>query len=106
VFQASWGACLELWWLMLWLVITVAGTGILFGLWLRVPSLVAISAALVPIPVLLITLKQWALLEAIAFLFLLLTLLQIGYLIGLVLSYAWTRVAPRHNSSRVSSGRR
>jgi hypothetical protein len=91
---------------MLWLVITVAGTGILFGLRLRAPAVLAISAALVPIPLLLITLKQWALLEAIAFLFLLLTILQICYLVGLVLSYAWTRVAPRHNSPRVSSGRR
>jgi len=91
---------------MLWLVIAVAGTGVLFGLWLRVPALLAISATLVPIPVLLITLHQWSVLEAIAFLFLLLTILQIGYLIGLVLAYAWTRVAPRHNSPRISSGRR
>ena len=91
---------------MLWLAITVAGTGVLFGLWLRVPALLAISAALVPIPVLLITLQQWSVLKTIAFLFLLLTILQIGYLIGLVLAYAWTRVAPRHNSPRVSSGRR
>ena len=91
---------------MLWLVIAVAGTGVLFGLWLRVPALLAISAALVPIPVLLITLQQWSVLKAIAFLFLLLTILQIGYLIGLVLAYAWTRVALRHNSPRISSGRR
>jgi len=105
VFQAV-GGLLGAWWLMLWLVITVAGTGVLFGLWLRVPAVLAISAALVPIPVLLITLRQWSLLEATAFLFLLLTVLQVGYLIGLVLSYAWIRVAPRHNSPRVPSGRR
>ena len=105
MFQAV-GGLLGAWWLMLWLVITVAGTGVLFGLWLRVPAVLAISAALVPIPVLLITLRQWSLLEATAFLFLLLTVLQVGYLIGLVLSYAWIRVAPRHNSPRVPSGRR
>jgi len=91
---------------MLWLLITVAGTGFLFGLWLRVPSIVGISAALVPTPVLLITLRQWPLLEATGFLFLLLTILQIGYLVGLLFSFAWMRVAPRYNSSRVSSDRR
>jgi hypothetical protein len=90
---------------MLWLLIAVAGTGFLFGLWLRVPSIVGVSAALVPTPVLLITLKQWPLLEAIGFLFLLLTILQIGYLVGLLLSFAWKRVAPRYNSSRISSDR-
>jgi len=91
---------------MLWLLITVAGMGVLLGLWLRVPSVAAVSAALVPTPVLLITLKQWPLLEAIGFLFLLLTILQIGYLVGLLFSLAWKRVAPRHSSSRVSSDRR
>ena len=91
---------------MLWLLITVAGTGFLFGLWLRVPSIVGVSAALVPTPVLLITLKQWPPLEAIGFLCLLLTILQIGYLLGLILSYAWTRVARRQNSSHASGGRR
>jgi hypothetical protein len=91
---------------MLWLLITVAGMGVLLGLWLRVPSVAAVSAALVPTPVLLITLKQWPLLEAIGFLFLLLTILQIGYLVGLLFSLAWKRVAPRHNSSRVSSDRK
>jgi hypothetical protein len=88
---------------MLWLLIAVAGTGFLFGLWLRVPSIVGVSAALAPTPVLLIGLKQWPLLEAIGILFLLLTVLQIGYLVGLLLSFAWKRVAPRY---RISSDRR
>jgi len=91
---------------MVWLLITVAGTGVLFGLWLRVPSIVAVSAALFPTPVLLITLKQWPLPEAIGFLFLLLAILQVGYLVGLLFSLAWKRVAPRYNASRIPNDRR
>ena len=90
---------------MLWLLLPAGGAGVLLGLWLRVPALLAASVALVGTAAVLMTLGEWPLGEAIAFIFMLLTALQVGYLVGLLLPSAWTRVASRH-LSRVSTRRR
>ena len=70
---------------MLWLIVSAASTGILLGLWLRVPSVLAASllvavagAVLVPL------LTEWSLLTGMAFVFVLLGALQFGYLAGAV----------------------
>ena len=90
---------------MLWLLVTASGAGVLLGLWLRVPVLLAASIVLVITTSIWMTLEQWPLLEAIGFIFVLLITLQVGYLVGLLLSAAWTRVASRHPSP-VSTSRR
>jgi len=89
---------------MLWLSIAAAGAGILLGLWLRVPAVLAAAAALVVITVL-TTIERRSVLEAVTYAFMLVIILQFGYLVGLLLSSAWTRVASR-DPSHVSTCRR
>ena len=81
---------------MQWLYIAAAGAGALVGLlWLRVLVVVAGSVVLVGISVVWMTLQQWPLLGAAINVFALLATLQFCYLVALMLSSAWTRVASR-----------
>jgi len=90
---------------MLWLLVAVGAFAVLIGLWLRVPAVLVASMALAATTVVLMTLGQRPLLEAIVFIFTLLTTLQVGYLAGVILSSAWLRVASRH-PPQVSTSRR
>jgi hypothetical protein len=90
---------------MLWLLVTASVLGILLGLWLRVSSLLGASIALVVTSAILMTLGQWSLLQAIGFIYLLLSMLQVGYLVGLLFSGARTRLASRQSPLKVSTFR-
>src|SRR5262245_40200138 len=91
---------------MLWLLIAAGGTGILLGMWFRVPALLAASVGLFAVTTVLMMRGQWPLLSAIVFIFTLLTTLQVGYLVGVMLSSAWQRIASRRHASQISAGRR
>lgn len=68
---------------MLWAIVSVASIGILLGLWFRVASILAASLILaVASTALLPLLTEWSLLMAVGFLFVLLSALQCGYLVG------------------------
>jgi hypothetical protein len=87
---------------MLWCFITAGGAGFLFGLWLRVPVVLAASAFIVTTGVSMT--PGEALPEAIMLVFMMLTTLQFSYLVGLMLSGAGTGVTSQ-DPSRTSSGR-
>ena len=76
---------------MLWLLAMAGGMGVVLGLWLRVPSVIAASGALVLLCSIVMPLGDWPPLTAIAFSFALLGALQCGYLVGLIVSCAWAR---------------
>jgi len=76
---------------MLWLSLTAAGIGVLLGLCVRVPGVLAASGALVLACIGHTALAQWSLIAAVASTFGALTALQGGYVVGLMLSCAWTR---------------
>jgi hypothetical protein len=85
---------------MLWLIVSAASTGILLGLWLRVPSVLAASllvavasAVLVPL------LTEWSLLTGMAFVFVLLGALQFGYLAGALIAVGHKRTRSQAHSS-------
>ena len=73
---------------LLWALVIAGGTGLLLGLWLRVPAVLAASAATVVACTVLLPIANWSLLTAILFGFGLSTALQFGYLAGLMLSCA------------------
>ena len=91
---------------MLWLLVTVGGTGVLLGMWFRVPALLAASVGLFAVSTVLMIRELWPLLSAIAFIFTLMTTLQVGYLVGVMFSSAWQRIASRRHASQISAGRR
>ena len=73
---------------MLWAVITIGGTGLLLGLWLRVPAITAASGVMVIAFIALAPLTQWSLLAIVLLGFGALTALEIGYLVGVTLACA------------------
>ena len=73
---------------MLWAVIAVSGMGLLLGLWLRVPAIIAASGVTVIAFIALAPLTQWSLLAIVLLGFGSLTALQIGYLVGVTLACA------------------
>ena len=88
---------------LLWAFIAAGGTGLLLGLWFKVPALIAVSglAAAIFIPIALTHYAPWsALFMTVA----LLGVLQFGYLAGLMLALAWSRTGLDHQ--RRLSGRR
>jgi hypothetical protein len=80
---------------MPWLLVVVCAFGILLGLWMRVPSIVAASVGLVLVCAVLTPLAGWSPLAAIAYVFALLGALQCGYLIGVALSLPRTSTRRR-----------
>lgn len=81
---------------MLWLYIAAAGAGALLGLLrLRVLAVLVVSVILVAISVVWTTYEQWPVSEAAINVFALLATLQFSYLVALMLSSAWTRLASR-----------
>jgi hypothetical protein len=72
---------------MLWLYMTAAGVGALLGLlWRRVIAVVAASAVLMTITVVVMTLRQRSLLEVVVNIPMLLTTLQLSYFAALMLT--------------------
>jgi hypothetical protein len=88
---------------MLWLLVTAGALGVLLGLWLRVWVLLAASVALVVTTTVLMTPEQWPPLQASGFILMLLSTLQLAYLVGLLLSGIWARLA---SSAQISTCRR
>ena len=73
---------------MLWALATVVGMGLLLGLWLRVPAIIAASGVTVIALIALAPPKQWSLLAIVLLGCGSLTALQIGYLVGVTLACA------------------
>ena len=73
---------------MLWPVITIGGMGLLLGLWLRAPAIIAASGVTVIPFIALAPLAQWSLPAIVLLCFGSLTALQIGYLVGVTLACA------------------
>jgi hypothetical protein len=72
---------------MLWLFITAAGIGVLFGLaLLRVLAVFAASVALTVTAAVLLSLAHWSLLETSVCTFMLLVAFQCSYIIGFTCS--------------------
>ena len=90
---------------MLWAVITVGGMGLLLGLWLRAPAIIAASGVTVIAFIALAPLTQWSLLAVVLLSVGSLTALQIGYLVGVTLACAQGNPGTPKTSGRSSSPR-
>jgi hypothetical protein len=90
---------------MPWLLVVACASGILLGLWMRVPTVVAASAALVLSCAVAMPLTGWSAWAAIAYVFALLAALQCGYVVGVGLSLpsmnASTRPQPSADNAEV-----
>ena len=73
------------------LMIAAGATGVMLGLWFRVQALIAVSGATFVSCLLIAAFSELSLLASAGRLLLLLSLLQAGYLAGLMISYAWSR---------------
>ena len=73
------------------LTFAAGATGVLLGLWFRVQALIAASGATVALCLLVAPFTELSLLSTAGMLLLLLSLLQAGYLAGLMVSHAWSR---------------
>ena len=81
---------------MLWAFASAAVTGIVFGFFLRVPAVLAVSVMIAASCAALKPIAHWSLLAATAFAFGMLAVFQWGYLAGLLLSRGWARrLSPR-----------
>jgi hypothetical protein len=88
---------------MLWLVVAAGGVGFVLGLCLfRLPAIVAASASLFFVCIGTALFAQWELLASIGLAFVVVTILQCGYLAGLSVSWAWSRARARHTILRSS----
>ncbi len=74
--------------LMIWAVIIAGGTGLLLGLLLKVPAVLAASVVAVAAGMALTTLTSWPLLDTFMYCGALLATLQVGYLVGGALACA------------------
>ena len=73
---------------MLLSMVSVICIGVVLGLLLRVASILAASVVLVIVSAILLPLlTEWSLLNAVEFLFVLLSVLQCGYLVGAVIAF-------------------
>jgi hypothetical protein len=76
---------------IIWAVIIAGGTGLLLGLWLRVPAVLAASVVAVGAGVVLAALTSWSLLGTALYCGALLATLQVGYLVGGAMACARSR---------------
>lgn len=82
---------------MLWLMLMAGGVGILLGLlMLRVHFVGLVSAALVLVSLGVAPIAQWGIALTAGFIFAMLFALQGGYLVGLLVCWAWMRVRAPH----------
>ena len=73
------------------LMFAAGATGVMLGLWFRVPALIAASMVTVLSWLLVAGFTEIELLPTAGTLLLVLGLLQAGYLVGLMVSYLWSR---------------
>ena len=73
---------------MLWAFASATLMGIMFGLFLRVPAVLAASVIIVASCIALMPIADWSLLQAAAFSFGMLAAFQYGYLAGLLFAHA------------------
>ena len=73
------------------LMFAAVATGVMLGLWFRVQALIAASAATVLCGLAIAAFSDLGFLATAGNLMLLLSVLQAGYLAGLMLAYAWSR---------------
>jgi hypothetical protein len=79
--------------LMLLAFATAASTGLLLGFWLRAPALFAASVvAAVVVSLSVASFTELGPVSAVGLTFALLSALQVGYLIGLMLPCAWVQM--------------
>jgi hypothetical protein len=78
---------------MLWAIAASGGLGVVLGLRFKMPSVVAASAVLVLAWLLAAPFLSWSLLMSAGIAFSTLCALQGGYLAGLFISCAWSRVS-------------
>ena len=76
---------------MLWAFAAAGGTGLLLGLWFRVPALIAASGLTAVACFSLAPFADLGLMLSFVFTIALLGVLQAGYLAGLLLFCAWSR---------------
>ena len=76
---------------MIWAVIIAGGAGLLLGLLLKVPAVLAASVVAVAAGMALTTLTSWPLLDTVIYCGALLVILQVGYLVGGALACARSR---------------
>ena len=84
---------------MLWAVAISACAGLLLGLSLRVPAVVAASLATVVACIVVAQFANWSLLQTAVHSLALLTTLQTGYLLGLMLSCVRSRLGSWRKAS-------
>ncbi|MBX9589744.1 MAG: hypothetical protein K2X43_10585 [Hyphomonadaceae bacterium] len=80
---------------MLWAYAALGGVGLLVGLRYRAPALIVASGLTTVGSFIVATLYEWSILQALAAAFGGLTALQCGYLAGLLLTCAASRLPPR-----------
>jgi hypothetical protein len=91
---------------MLLSIVSVVCIGVLLGLRLRVASILAASVVLVMVSAVLMPLfTEWSLLNAVGFLFVLLSVLQCGYLVGAFIAFNQTRTRSAGNVGLEPVGR-
>ena len=77
---------------MLWALAAAGGTGLLLGLWFRVAAIVAASGITAATSLLFGVFTDQGLMPTLVITFAFLFILQVGYLAGVMLSCAWSRV--------------
>ena len=84
---------------MLWAFASATLMGIVFGLFLRWPAVLAASVIIVAACIGLMPIAQWSLLPGVAFSFAMMAAFQYGYLAGLLFVHAKCarRLSPRVN---------
>ena len=90
---------------MLWALASATLMGIVFGLFLRVPAVLAASVMIVASCIALIPIAHWSLLAAVAFTFGMLAAFQYGYLAGLWARRLLARLIQRPHAECSIAGR-
>jgi hypothetical protein len=75
---------------MWWAFAAIGGIGLVLGIWFRVPALVAASGLTAAACLSLTPLTDLGPMAAVVITFATLAVLQLGYLVGLILSCAWS----------------
>jgi hypothetical protein len=91
--------------MLLLLAFAAAGSvGLLLGFWLRAPALIAASGVIAVVCLSVAPFTELRPASAVGLTFALLSALQIGYLIGLMLSCAWARMRLSRSGHVVLAG--
>jgi len=85
-----------------WVLVAVSITGLSLGLRFRVPALLVATGVLVTASIVVSVLAGFPLQSAMAMTLILLVALEITYLLGLFLAYAWSRTRERNPMAKKS----